>query len=341
MASIAAYTNGLISFSSDAIITMLDKIKTRKAIQHKQYSPFFCELHNKRELSEHEIKERLPLILKNPLSAGSKGVVKANTYEEYVYKFDEIRRQNPYGSVLLEEFLEGTQYLVETITVHRQVYVVAIVEQTISYMGRFIVTGYKMILDYDTDFYRSMIVAVKGIIKLIGVETGPCHLEIRYVKKQWKLVEANPRISAGAMNALIKTAFGVNLVKEILKLALGQQIDLEPKRKIETFVQYVTVQKEGILLKVTGRNKAINCKGVKDVHIKPSRGQILTPPLSMGARYAYVIATGKTANEARKNAKLAASHIQFHTKDIDEGKLKQLPQLQRDLEDFYRHIQKG
>lgn len=35
------------------------------------------------------------------------------------------------------------------------------------------------------------------------------------------------------------------------------------------------------------------------------------PPMSMGYRYAYIIATGSTEEEARANAKYATSKIQF------------------------------
>ena len=39
---------------------------------------------------------------------------------------------------------------------------------------------------------------------------------------------------------------------------------------------------------------------------------MLSPPLSMGNRYGYVIATGDTSDEAKANAINAASHIKFY-----------------------------
>jgi len=45
--------------------------------------------------------------------------------------------------------------------------------------------------------------------------------------------------------------------------------------------------------------------------VKPRRGTLLTPPLSMGHRYAYVIAEGATLAEAKKNAVSAAKEIKF------------------------------
>ncbi len=63
---------------------------------------------------------------------------------------------------------------------------------------------------------------------------------------------------------------------------------------------------------VTGRNRAWRYEGVDDVYIKPKRGTYLHPPLSMGHRYAYVMASSSTKEEAKTIAKAAAKEIHFH-----------------------------
>jgi biotin carboxylase len=268
--------------------------------------------------------ERLPLILKNPTSAGSKDVHKAQTYLQYGNAINEIRRNYPKDIILAEEYLEGTQYLIETLTVNNKTNIIAIIEQKITFTGRFIVTGYKMILEHENKFYHSLKEAVRFIINKHGMKEGPCHLEIRHVKNEWKLIEINPRISGGAMNSFIETAYGINLVKETLKLAVGNKTDLEYKYKKETFLQYLIVPKEGILIKVTGRNKALACRGIESVYIKPKKESIIIPPISMAYRYAYVIATGKTAHDAEENAKYGASQIKFHLREIDSNMFSKL-----------------
>ena len=57
-------------------------------------------------------------------------------------------------------------------------------------------------------------------------------------------------------------------------------------------------------MRLTPRN--VHC-----VYIQPKKGSLLVPPRSMGNRYAYVIATGDSKEEAKRNAKTAASKIQF------------------------------
>ena len=56
--------------------------------------------------------------------------------------------------------------------------------------------------------------------------------------------------------------------------------------------------------------------GVKEVYIKPRKGAMMMPPISMGHRYGYVIASGDTADEAKTNAVNAASNIKFYLEPI-------------------------
>jgi len=316
-ASLLAKERGLPCFTPAAICTMLDKLETRKAIDSTPYSPNFCEIKNNDAMKQDTIEKSLPCILKEPLSTGSKWVAKINSFAEYEYEIDKFRKECHSERLLLEDYLSGPQFLVETLVIDGKPHIAAIIEQEVSYVNRFIITGYKVIHDYQSEFIQSLITAVNDIIVCIGMENGPCHLECIHNGEQWKLVEINPRISGGAMNVLITEATGINLVKETLKTALGQKPDLTGKYKKEAFAQYVIANKEGILLKVTGRNKARNCEGVRQVFVKPKRGQLIFPPRSMGHRYAYVIAVGGTAHEAMMNAKHAAGHIQFYVKEVD------------------------
>ena len=315
-AAILAQEFGLKHSSAEAISIMQDKVKSREILLNSPYVPFFYKIDGSEVLEKKAIKAKLPLVLKVPSSAGSKDVYRVKTYKQYEKTKDEIREKYPDECILVEEYLEGPQYLIETVTINNKVYIVAIIEQEITFTGRFIITGYKMILDHENEFYQSMKEAVNAIIKKHGMTNGPCHLEIRYVNNEWKLIEANPRVSGGAINSFVETAYGISLVGETLKFALGLKPNFEYKYKKETFLQYVIVRKKGVLAKVTGRTRALNCEGVEHVYIRPKKGSIIVPATSMAHRYAYVIATGQTADEAEERAKYGASQIKFHLKKI-------------------------
>ncbi len=78
------------------------------------------------------------------------------------------------------------------------------------------------------------------------------------------------------------------------------------------FTKYVILENKGYLEKVTGKGRAMATPGVVEVYVKPKSGAYVTSPLSMGHRYAYVIAKGDTLEEAQSIAKQAANELTFH-----------------------------
>jgi len=307
---------GLFAFSEKAIDTMLCKIKSRRALDGSPYSPFYRILNNGKSL-DRELESELPLVLKSPLSCASRDVHLVWTYPQFEEACGQLRGSHPDMPILAEKYLDGPQYLVETLTADGKTDIAAIVRQEITFAGRFIVTGYQMVLDDGGELTRSLREAAAAIVQLHGLQVGPCHLELRRAGEQWKLIEINPRIAGGAMNSFIETGYGFNLARETLRFALGAAPHIEYAHRKETFLQYVVVPEAGELIKITGKSTAHSSPGVAQVFLRPKKGSILIPPISMGNRYAYVIATGDTAQEARQNAKAGASEIKFHIRAID------------------------
>jgi len=331
-ACILAEEFGVNHFSTQAIQAMQDKILSRQILSESPYNPRFTVLgEGNMPLSSTpmKLKKSFPFILKLPHSCSSKDVFKINNAKQFKRYLEKISQKST-DPILVEEFLDGPQYLVEVIVHQKKLHIVAIIQQEINYNMRFIITGYNLLLDSPEDFYQDLRAAVEDIVLIHGMESGACHLEMRHVwkknavpiahedtdwghldQKEWKLVEINPRISGGGMNRLIEIGLGFNLVQETLKLALGQEPNLIPRHKQNVFAQYVILSEAGLLEKITGRKKAFNCPGVQEVFLRPRKGALLVPPLSMGHRYAYVIATGDSEESARINAKFAAAQIKF------------------------------
>lgn len=312
-ASILAEELGINHFSSEAIGRMQNKFLSRQILSQTLYSPSFMSFTEDSPLSKEDVKKLLPAIVKSPMSSGSKDVFKVNSYTEFMKSVKKINERYPGEAILAEEFLDGPQYLTEVVVYGGEIHIIAVIAQEITLSnGRFIITGYNLMHDLAQDFFQNLKTAVKSIIEAHGMTFGTCHLELRLVKNHWKLIEVNPRISGGGMNKLIEIGLGINLVEETLKMLLSEKPQLQPRYKKYTFAQYVIISESGILSKVTGKTRAFRSPGVKAVYVKPRKGNLLTPPVSMGSRYAFVIADGNSEQEAIQNAKTAASQIQFH-----------------------------
>lgn len=305
---------GVECFSYEAMEIMHNKLRSREVLKESPYNPKYLIItENNMEENERAVKRMLPAVLKYIDSNGSKDVYYCERYVDYLRNCERLFKEYPGGTLLLEEYLEGEQFIVEVLAVDGKVNIVAVVQQEIDYINNhFIITGYNLLTNYSRSYFEKLKKCTEDIVNIYGLKNGPCHLEMRLTQSGWKLIEINPRISGAGMNQMISIGFGINLVEETLKLATGKKVDLEPKHLKNTFAQYVILEKSGILEKITGKKEVLASPGVEYVYIKPRKGTYLTPPNSLGNRYAFVIATGSTEKEAKRNAKNAADKIVFH-----------------------------
>lgn len=300
--------------SSEAIRIMENKEMTRVFLKNESYTPKFHILNPDIHFSMKKFKAELslPVIIKSPKSTGSKDVLFAKNKKQLKKHIKRFRKKDPNEAIIMEEYIEGDQYLVEAIVCNNIVQIAGIIKQEITQGKRFIITGYGILVEAPQNIQVGIQAVLNSVITNLNIENGSLHLELRLSIDGWKLIEVNPRISGGAMNKMIRSAFGYNLVEETLKLHLGNNPSLERKSEIHVFTQYIIVSESGVLEKVTGKGRARKSPGVVEVYVKSKKGSILNPPLSMGHRYAYVIASGDSIEEAQTNAKVAANEIEFH-----------------------------
>ena len=303
--------------STDSILKMENKVLTRDLLKGHPNSPHFA-LYNPDDYNLEyfidQAKDYFPLIVKCPTSAGSRDVLVANNENQLRVAMQELLKKNE--QILVEEYLIGPQYLIEVLVHNGKVHIVAIIEQQITFFQRFIVTGYCLLPDVNQRLYTSIHKTVCSILKAFQMKNGACHLEMRLVNGAWKLIEINPRISGGAMNRIIEVGYGINLVEETLQLMLGNEPCLTRKHSKYVYAHYLTVDSRGKINKVTGKALASQIPGVEEVYIKPRKGQIVRPPLSMGDRCGYILASSDVKLEAKRIAMSAASQIHFYLDPI-------------------------
>ncbi|GMA60061.1 ATP-grasp domain-containing protein [Alicyclobacillus fastidiosus] len=227
-----------------AIATMLDKISMRELLRDTPYTPIFKTGHDCSVLNA-EPRMHMPIVVKAPLSTGSKDVALARNRKEVEKQIFNLKKRYPEQKILLEEYLDGPQYLVEVL-VHKGIpHIVAVVEQIVHGTRRFIIMGYRVPAKESDDLNKQIKDMVQVIVEKTGMKTGAFHIEFRVVNGQCNIIEVNPRISGSAMNRMINTAYGINLVQQTLKSQMGQEPDLVRKCERYVFTQYVTVSEGG------------------------------------------------------------------------------------------------
>ncbi|MED0876622.1 ATP-grasp domain-containing protein [Bacillus mobilis] len=304
--------------STEAIYRMENKILTRNVLKDLPISLNYSIYKPTQPLPsflKENKKINFPLIVKSPKSTGSKDVFLVKNKNQLILSMQSLLKKLPNEEILLEEYVDGPQFLVEILVQNGKVHIIAVIEQEITLFERFIVTGYSLLGQVDKGLYNSLFNAVNSVIQAFNMKNGACHIELRRINNDWKLIEINPRISGGAMNDMIEVGHGINLVQETIQLMLGNKPSLNKKRHKYVYTHYLTVKSKGKLIRVTGKNRSSKYPGVEKVYIKPKKGTVLKPPTSMGHRCGYVLAASNFKTEAKKIALGAAKAISFEIQE--------------------------
>ncbi|MBS4194890.1 ATP-grasp domain-containing protein [Lederbergia citri] len=302
---------GLVHLSIDSLSLMENKIMFREKLKNLPSSPSYSIVDPYTPLNEINYMN-FPLIVKSPISNGSKDVIFVDCIENLKEGIQILQKKDCSSPILVEEYLHGTQYLIEIIVYNSEISIAAIIKQEVANGGKIIVVGYQYPSGLKKEIEEKLVKTIEKIIEELGFTNGACHLEMKYMQDNWKLVEINPRMSGGYINSMIELGTGIHLIKEIIKMNLGEHPSLVHTKKDNVYSRYVTIKSRGTLLKVVGKEKALKHIGVKHVYIKPNEGDVLTEPYSMGNRYACVIAVGESMEAAKKNAINASKEIQFY-----------------------------
>ncbi len=144
-------------------------------------------------------KGKYPVVLKPLESAGSDGVFICHSEEEVQLAFEQVaKKKNKLNlineQVLLQEFLEGTEYVVNFVSLNGAF----VVTEVVKYYKRKLESGnivYDIdeIIDSTSDEFELLVKYTANVCACLGIKNGPSHAEVMLTKNGPCLVEIAAR----------------------------------------------------------------------------------------------------------------------------------------------------
>jgi len=128
--------------------------------------------------------------------------------------------------MLVEEFLDGPEISVETLSDPAGHHVVAVTEKFVG--PGFVETGHLVPARIPAaDRERAARLAVDTLVA-VGLVEGPAHTEIRLTSRGPRVVESHSRPGGDHIDDLVRLACGVDLIRAAVAVALGLSPELAP-----------------------------------------------------------------------------------------------------------------
>lgn len=135
-----------------------------------------------------------PIIVKAPDSCGKRGISIARNEQDLHEAIQYAEEYSSCGEVLLEQYLEGgKEYSIECLAGNGLYEVIQYTEKDSSGPPHFVENGHHQPADLTGEMKSRIQVAVKDILKAIGINCGLAHMELKIINDELYFIEVGAR----------------------------------------------------------------------------------------------------------------------------------------------------
>lgn len=311
-----AHEMQLVGISNDTAIKATNKVEMRNALAYRGVPvPKYFKASNKEEYLRIVKKFKIPFIVKPVDSSGSRGIIKVsnlNNEKEIIDAYEYSSAFSKCGDVIVEEYMNGLEVSVETLSVNGVCHVIQITDKITTGAPHYVEMGHTQ----PTRLEKSVIKQIESIAiaanHAVGILNGPSHTEIIITNEGPKIVEIGARLGGDCITThLVPLSTGIDMVECCIRIALGETPDIQKKFSRGSAIRYFK-QSVGIIKKIDGIKIAQSMPGVKQVSVVHGVGESIKDIDSSTARIGFVITQGKNAYDAEELCEKAVEVI-----DID------------------------
>ncbi|OMD30295.1 lactate dehydrogenase [Paenibacillus odorifer] len=313
VAAVAKELN-IVGVSEETALKATNKAVMRECLEeHSVPIPTFYKVGTFKEYIKvvQQFKDRY--IVKPADNSGSRGVFLINNIENYEmieHAFNYSKQHSRSGEIIVEEYLEGPEVSVETISIDGNIHIIAITDKLTTGSPRFVEMGHSQPSCLSNDVKKKIRMVATSAIKAIGINNGPSHTEIIVTSEGPKIVEVGARLGGDNITThLVPLSTGVDMVKCCIEIALGQKPNVETKYEMSSAIRYFETS-EGVIKNIRNVENAEKLKGVKQISFIKKTGDTIEAINSSSDRIGFVIAQSSTVANAVQTCECAIDMIQ-------------------------------
>tara|TARA_B100001093_G_scaffold516157_1_gene594266 strand:+ start:451 stop:1584 length:1134 start_codon:yes stop_codon:yes gene_type:complete len=231
IAAIVSKKLGLYYNSIETVMASINKIEMKDRLSSANIGTArYFPLRISDDLKKIPNDFHFPLIVKPAQSSAGRGV-------KLVYNFNELsshalkaQKVSENGFSLVEEFVEGDQYSVETVSVNGIHSIIGITKEFFSSAPYFMETQHLFPADLSSSVESKIHDIVFKVLDVFLVEVGSCHIELRLSKNgDIFIIEIATRLG-GWRSELANRALGLNIAEIMLDAYGKKEINTTPNR---------------------------------------------------------------------------------------------------------------
>ncbi|WP_404429639.1 ATP-grasp domain-containing protein [Sutcliffiella horikoshii] len=319
MRTVAAVSEelNLVGISRETAISVTNKASMREKLKQSEVPiPYFVKIETLDEFNRavHEFENKF--IVKPADNSGSRGVILVEDKSNNKLLNDAFFHSKKYsnsGEIVLEEFMDGPEVSVETLSFEGDTHVIAITDKMTTGAPNFVEMGHSIPSKLSIETKSQINKVVSAAINALGINNGPTHTEIIVTQEGPKIVELGARLGGDNITThLVPLATGVNMVESCIQIALGYTPKVNVIDSMGSAIRYFNTS-EGRINKIIGEQKAKQLPGIQEIYFTKDIGFEMQGIKSSTDRIGFIIAQGKDSADAIAACEKALNTIKIIT----------------------------
>lgn len=314
---------GLPGIDVESAYCCNNKIKMRERLgKYNIPGPKFEFADNFEEAKEKAKKIGYPLVVKSTDNSASRGVRIIDDESQLEDACNESQKYCFYDRrILLEEFLVGEEFSVDTVVYDNILYPGGISDRefgkVFDYSKEFAVqTGSITPSRLSEEIQAKMYDLMANAAKAMGIDKGAFKGDLILCDGEPKVIEITARLSGGFDSQYRKPySFGINLIKATMDIAIGNPLDF--RDLVPKWVKFSKTTspfpKSGKITTIKGIEEVKKLPGVKNVIMNVQVGDIVEDYKHCANRVGYIILTGDSYEQLKEREKKALETLVIET----------------------------
>ena len=258
-----------------------------------------------------------PAIVKPSDNCASRGITIVRDHRKLDDAIEYAIKYSSDGKYLVEEFIDGKEYSVDTVVYKGKVYPGGISDRIFLDKNQYAVQDGSMTPSLlPEEIQERMYWVMQDCADALGVKWGALKGDLIVDKEgHVKVLEVTARLSGGFDSQFRKPySFGINLIKATIDLACGKELDFADLiPKWNKFSQTFTVfPKPGIIKNIEGEAELRRMPGIRQVFITKHIGELVEYK-TCADRVVHIVAVADTYEKLQETINLARQTLQFIT----------------------------
>lgn len=262
------------------------------------------------------VREHGESVVKPAEGGGSEGVYFVNPetdFERALTHALQVER----NEILIEKFIPGPEYSVESMSVDGRHHILTMTEKTTTGAPYFIECGHVQPARLSDEVYTAVAQKVSNLLDVLGYQTGPAHTEVKLHEGTIYIIETQTRNGGDQIWELTLATTGIDLFKETFTTIMGLGTAAPQPTAKAMAIRYIMAI--GMTLSdVSGVDRASSAEYVCRVEMNAKIGHRYPSVPSAETRIGYVLASGADAEQALANSERAAAEISLSGTSVPE-----------------------